>query len=55
MKKSLKQVKYPCFRDFYMYEWLLKLAQETFPVHNVADVSTFSHQPFAVGCTNFEG
>ena len=34
---------------------LLKLAQETFPVHNVADVSTFSHQPFAVGCINFEG
>ena len=34
---------------------LLKLAQETFPVHNVADVSTFSHQPFAVGRTNFEG
>ena len=34
---------------------LLKFAQETFPVHNVADMSTFSHQPFAVGRTNFEG
>ena len=34
---------------------LLKFAQETFPIHYVADVNPFSHQSFAVGCTNFEG